>query len=157
MPMPETDARTDNELLAAYAAGSPEAFAEILRRYQDAVFSACRRILVDEHRAEDAAQAVFLVLARKAARLAPGTVLGGWLHLTAKHAALRLREREERLARREREAATMREEKDLTARDPADELAWAEIRGRLDEALDTLTAKQREAGTSPPPNAIIPH
>ncbi len=83
--MPE--APTDRELLARYAsAGSPEAFAQIVDRYAGLVYSAARRILGDPRAAEDAAHAVFLMLASRARDLGPGTALGGWLHRAAAEA-----------------------------------------------------------------------
>ena len=60
---------TDRELLAKFTAmGSHEAFGEIVRRHADIVHSACLRILGDPHAAEDAAQATFLVLLKKASQ-----------------------------------------------------------------------------------------
>ena len=69
---------TDRQLLAEYAAsGSETAFSELVRRHMDMVYSTCLRVLGDKHAAEDATQATFAVLARKAGRLGRGAVLGG--------------------------------------------------------------------------------
>ena len=62
---PRSDPRTDRELLAAFAAGRDEpAFAALVRRHGPMVLAACRRILRDRQDAEDACQAVFVLLAR---------------------------------------------------------------------------------------------
>ena len=80
----------DAELLARWVAHRDEAAFELLvRRHAPAVIATCRRLLADPNDADDAFQAVFLVLARKAASVARGEVLGAWLHRVACRAALR--------------------------------------------------------------------
>ena len=67
---------TDNELLRRYVTdGSEEALAELVRRYLRPVHSTCLRILGDPHDAEDATQAVFIALARKARKIRRGSAL----------------------------------------------------------------------------------
>jgi RNA polymerase sigma factor (sigma-70 family) len=129
---------TDRELLARYASGSAEAFTGIVERHTGKVYGTCRRILGDRHAAEDAAQAVFLVLARKARGLAPATILSGWLFLTARQVALRHRQKEVRRARHEREAAAVRSEAEKSE-------TWQRVCPRLDQALAGLPRRQREA------------
>jgi RNA polymerase sigma factor (sigma-70 family) len=88
-----------------HAAGA--AFETILARHGATVLSVCRQVLGDGHAAEDAFQATFLVLVRRAGslRLREGGALGGWLHgvayrtaLKARRGAVRRREREQRVA-----------------------------------------------------------
>src|ERR1035441_4311539 len=69
----------DWELLQAYAKGRSEAaFAELVRLHLDWVYSVALRHVGDAHLAEDVAQSVFVLLARKARDLGPGILLGGW-------------------------------------------------------------------------------
>jgi RNA polymerase sigma factor (sigma-70 family) len=135
---------TDGELLARYASGarsaSEAAFAEIVRRHTDGVYAACLRVLGDPGLAQDAAQAVFLVLARKARSLGSGAVLAGWLFLAARQSALALGRREARRQRHEREAGKMRQ-----AEGEKRDASWEEVRPQLDAAVAALPARQREA------------
>lgn len=133
---------TDAELLARYAAGRSEAdFRALVDRHVRAVYSACRRRLGGNGPdAEEACQAVFVILARRAPRLrlrARESLLG-WLLAAARYVALnRLRDRKLR-EQREMEAAQMRQ---LRGIDPA----WREARGLVDEAMDALPGKERLA------------
>ncbi len=89
---------TDGELLRRFAKEQdPAAFELLVRRHGDAVWTACRGLLGSETDAEDAFQATFLVLARKAGTIRREHV-GGWLHRVAVNAALKLRGRSARVA-----------------------------------------------------------
>src|SRR5262245_47585308 len=80
---------TDFELLREYASSkSEEAFATLVERYGSLVHSAALRQVRDRHMAEDISQAVFILLARKAAQISAKTVLSGWLLRTARFVAL---------------------------------------------------------------------
>ncbi|HEY1186697.1 MAG TPA: sigma-70 family RNA polymerase sigma factor [Gemmata sp.] len=74
----------DRHLLDRFLSEADEAaFAELVRRCGPVVWGACRRALVNAQDAEDAFQVVFLVLLRRAAKLAPDTPLGPWLYQVA--------------------------------------------------------------------------
>jgi RNA polymerase sigma factor (sigma-70 family) len=100
---PGDDSRSDAQLLAAFAdRREADAFAVLVRRYGPLVWAVCRRVAADPHAAEDAFQATFLVLARKAGAVRPRHSAGGWLHRTATHVALKARTMTDRRTRRER-------------------------------------------------------
>ena len=87
----------DEKLLDRYASDrSDAAFAAIVRRYHGFVYSVCCRTLGDAELAEDVTQAVFMLLASKAASLRRGTPLSGWLFNTARFACRNARRTEQR-------------------------------------------------------------
>src|SRR5439155_9094191 len=93
---PAGDHVPDAELLGRFAASRDSAAFELLvRRHADAVWAAGFRILRNEADADDAFQAAFLVLARKAGSIR-GACVGGWLHRVAVNAALKLKASRER-------------------------------------------------------------
>jgi RNA polymerase sigma factor (sigma-70 family) len=130
---------TDRELVRAFAATRDgAAFAEIVRRHGPMVLAVCRRVLADAPEADDAFQAVFLVLARRAGSVGRPERLGGWLHGVAV-----------RCARRTRSVAASRRAKehpmsDVAAPAAADPL-WADARPVLDEEIGRLPEKLRAA------------
>ena len=87
--------RNDRELLQAFAAARDEAaFAAVMQRHGPLVWGVCRRLLRDEHAAEDAFQATFFVLARRAGSVAWRDDAGGWLYAVALRVAGKLRARQ---------------------------------------------------------------
>jgi RNA polymerase sigma factor (sigma-70 family) len=131
----------DRQLLVEYVSeGSEEAFTEIVRRHTPLVYSAAlRRIGGDSELAKDAAQLVFSALARKAHSLPKGVVLAGWLHEATRFAAEQLLRVELRRRAREQEVFAM-----SVPHSDAMPL-WQQIRPILDEALDQLRRKDRDA------------
>jgi RNA polymerase sigma factor (sigma-70 family) len=133
---------TDAGLLAAYAANDDaDALAAIIDRHGPMVYATCRRVLGDPNEADDAFQAVFLVLIRKAATVR-GAELAGWLYgvaLRTAKASRKLAARRQRLDQKYR-AANARE----AAEDP-DLLEAADLRAVLDRELARLTSSARTA------------
>ncbi|MCZ7644057.1 MAG: sigma-70 family RNA polymerase sigma factor [Planctomycetota bacterium] len=130
---------TDRELFDRIRAGEDEeAFADLVRRHHAMVHAVCLRVLGNPTEAEDAAQAAYLVLVRKARSLPAGTVLAGWLHRTAELCAREARRGRARRLRHEREATGMHETSDAEA-----EAAWSGLRPNLDAALAELPESQR--------------
>jgi RNA polymerase sigma factor (sigma-70 family) len=100
----------DHALLARFAAERDEsAFAAIVGRHARMVYGVCKRAVRDEHLAEDAFQAVFLVLAKNPGGASAASSLGGWLFGIARRVGLAARRHEERRHRRERQVTAPRE------------------------------------------------
>src|SRR5262245_61610164 len=128
----------DAQLLERFAARRDQAaFAAVLERHGPAVWGVCRRILGNEADAEDAFQATFLVLVRKAGSIGKGESLGYWLYEVAYRTALRARSSATRRRERERRAPTMADTEPLAGR------AWDDLRPLLDEELHRLPEKYR--------------
>lgn len=103
------------------------------------VKAACHRILGDAALAEDAAQEVFLLLVRKLPSLPPRTILGGWLYVTACHLARTHRRTNARRWQRENQPEVME-----NLMNPAQDTLWCELEPLLDDAMLTLSERQRE-------------
>jgi RNA polymerase sigma factor (sigma-70 family) len=131
----------DCELLRRYAGTrSEEAFAELVQRHVNLVYSAAlRQVNGDAHLAQDVAQTVFTDLARKAAPLSRRETLTGWLYTSAHFAAAKIARTENR--RRDREEKFMRE----PIFESAPELDWQKLRPVLDGAMHELKEADREA------------
>src|SRR5215467_758865 len=95
----------DRQLLERFVTAREEsAFAALVRRHGPLVLGVCRRVLHDPDDAEDAFQATFLALARRAGSVGRRAALGTWLYQVAYHAALRVRKRTTARRQRERKA-----------------------------------------------------
>ncbi len=131
------DGPSDAELLRRFAAERDEgAFADLVRRHGPTVLGACRRVLRQEQDAEDASQAAFLVLARKAAAGRWGASVGPWLYEVAYRLARELRRRAIRRQQRERRAA-------VPEARPGPGASLGELASVVDEELHRLPALYR--------------
>src|SRR5262245_43119531 len=89
---PKLATRADRDLLRAFVERADEAaFAELVARHGPLVLGACRRVLTDAPDAEDAFQAAFMILARKASTIRRPERLGAWLYGVALRCAFRIR------------------------------------------------------------------
>ena len=132
---------TDQQLLREYADRRSEAaFAELVRRHVDFVYSAALRMVCDAQLAEDVTQGAFLALAQNAHRLSDCPAISGWLHRTAQNLAAKTVRTDVRRRAREQEAAAMNEL--LSAETDA---TWNEIAPHLDAALGALSDADRDA------------
>jgi RNA polymerase sigma factor (sigma-70 family) len=132
---------TDQQLLRDYTSDRSEvAFAELVQRHVDLVYSAALRMVCDSHLAEDVTQAVFVALAKNAAQLTDRPVLSGWLHRTAQNIAAQTVRTDVRRRAREQEAAAMNE---LLSTEP--DAVWEHIEPHLDAALGELSEPDRDA------------
>ncbi len=128
---------SDAELLREYAGKrSEEAFAEIVRRHINLVYSTSLRRVNDPHLAEDVTQSVFFVLAKKAGRISGSTVLAGWLYQTARFISADAIKMKMRRQYHEQAAATLR------AESSGDEI-WPKISPLLESAMDGLGSRDR--------------
>jgi RNA polymerase sigma factor (sigma-70 family) len=135
---PAADEPGDGELLRCFAAGRDEAaFRQLVRRHGPMVLGACRRLLGNHHDAEDAFQAAFLILARRAGAIRRPEALGAWLHEVAVRTARRARTREAARRLHERQVPPMPERDFLAG------VAWRDLQGVLDEEIGRLPAGLR--------------
>jgi RNA polymerase sigma factor (sigma-70 family) len=129
---------SDRELLECFVETRDEsAFMVLIERHGPMVLGVCRRVLPNVHDVEDACQATFIVLARKAATVRKKTSLGSWLHGVAYRVAVTLKRDQARRKVRERGAEPP------TPRDPAAEVTWREVQTILDEELQRLPERHR--------------
>jgi RNA polymerase sigma factor (sigma-70 family) len=128
----------DADLVRAVGARrDPAAFELIVRRHGPLVLGVCRRVLRDPADADDAFQATFLVLLRKAGSLRRPDRLSGWLHQVAHRTARKLRAL--RLARGKRQTDLF----DVPAGETPAEIVWRELRPIFDAELDRLPDRLR--------------
>jgi RNA polymerase sigma factor (sigma-70 family) len=131
--------RPDADLLGAFVRDrDADAFAVLVRRHGPMVLGVCRRVVGDVHAADDAFQAVFLVLARRAAAVRPRAAVGSWLYGVAYRTAVKARAVRAKRHARFKQVDAMPEP---PARPPAD--PWTDLRPVIDEELARLPDKYR--------------
>src|SRR5215831_2854286 len=133
----DTGDLSDGQLLERFLSRREEAAFEVLvRRHGPMVLGVCHRVLHNSHDAEDAFQATFLVLVRKAASIVPREMVGNWLYGVAYRTAL---EASRAMAKRR---AKEKQVSECPRRETANDV-WAELRPVLDQELDRLPDKYR--------------
>jgi RNA polymerase sigma factor (sigma-70 family) len=126
----------DGQLLERFTTQRDEAaFAVLIERHGPMVLGVCRRVLHHQHDAEDAFQATFLTLARKAGSIRQQEALSGWLYRVAYHTAAKARARAAKQSLREQGSSPMQ------PADPLAEVTWREVRTVLDEELHQMADK----------------
>jgi RNA polymerase sigma factor (sigma-70 family) len=134
---PRVGQTPDRQLLERFTRQRDEAaFAELVRRHAPVVLGVCRRLLSDPNDAEDAFQATFLVLVRKAGALTDPEAVGAWLYGVACRTARKARAAAARRRAREKKVV------DVPAPEEAD-LLWRDLRPVLDEEVNRLPARYR--------------
>ena len=135
----------DRELLSKFLAGDEAAFSELVQRHARLVWGACQRVLRNAEDADDAFQATFLVLARKATSLQWQESIAGWLLETARRTSLKLRAITVRRRKVEDLSVQQRERETLMSVDsPAVQASVHELTEILDAEMAGLPAKFRE-------------
>jgi RNA polymerase sigma factor (sigma-70 family) len=131
----------DLTLLREYAVRQSEAaFATLVSRHVNLVYSVALRQVGDAHLAEEITQAVFIILARKAGSLGDKTILSGWLCRTARYAAANALTMQRRRQWREQEAHMQN-----LLNEPDTAETWTHIAPLLDDALAKLGQKDHDA------------
>jgi RNA polymerase sigma factor (sigma-70 family) len=127
----------DGELLECYITRQDEAaFEALVRRHGPMVLGVCRRILRNDADADDAFQATFLVLVRKAASVRPSGMLSNWLYGVAHNTALKAKAMNHKRRSKEKVAGSM-------PKLEASEGVWREVQALLDEEMGRLPDKYR--------------
>ncbi|HUC84909.1 MAG TPA: sigma-70 family RNA polymerase sigma factor [Candidatus Acidoferrales bacterium] len=133
-----TDADDITQLREFASRNCQAAFAEVVRRHVNLVYSVARRITGNDSDAQDVTQAVFIILARKAAGLSARTVLTGWLYETTRFTASRLLRTQARRRAHEQEAAMQ-----STLEEPSHDELWRQLAPHLESATSRLGERDR--------------
>ena len=132
----------DMELVRDYARShSEEAFATLVSRHINLVYSVALRQARDAHLAEEVTQVVFVILARKAGALSPKTIISGWLCRTARNVSARALTMRQRRQNREQEAYMQ----SILNEPESESAAWTQIAPLLEAALGQLGGKDHDA------------
>jgi RNA polymerase sigma factor (sigma-70 family) len=136
------EGRTDGQLLVAFLRDRDKLALEILvRRHAPMVWGVCRRTLARHHDAENAFQATFVVLLRKAASIRSPELLASWLYRVAQQTARKARQMAAKRGVREQQLEVLPE----PPAEPLDDEFGPELRERLDDELSRLPDKYRVA------------
>jgi RNA polymerase sigma factor (sigma-70 family) len=136
--MTEMDEMDDIELLRQFARENSEAaFAALVERHVNLVYSTALRSTGNSHSAEEITQAVFIILARKAKSFSRKTILTGWLHQTTRLTAANFLRTEIRRQNREQEAFMQSALSETET--------WTQIAPLLDDAISKLGRRDRDA------------
>src|SRR5258706_2309990 len=131
----------DVELVREYAlSGSEEAFASLVSRHLNLVYSAALRQVRNHQLAEEIAQVVFTILAEKAGSLSKETILPGWLYRTTRYASMTVLRSESRRQKREQEHMQL----EIAGTGADSETDWDQIAPVLDDAMNQLGDKDRD-------------
>ena len=132
---------SDMDLLRQYADGNSDAaFATLVSRHVNLVYSAALRKTGNPHAAEEITQAVFIILAQKAGRIPAKTILPGWLYQTARLTASGFLRGEIRRVRREQEAYMQTEPHAVSP-----DQTWEQLAPLLEDAMGQLGDRDRAA------------
>jgi RNA polymerase sigma factor (sigma-70 family) len=140
----ESEGQTDEQLLERIVRGGDGAalaLEALVLRHAPMVWGVCRRTLATHHEAEDAFQATFLVLLRRAAFIRSRELLANWLYGVAHKTACKARQMAAKRCSREKQVEAMPEPQT----EPDDDMFGPELRARLDEELSRLPEKYRIA------------
>jgi RNA polymerase sigma factor (sigma-70 family) len=130
--------RTDGQLLASFIDQKDEAaFEALVRRHGPMVFGVCRRVVGNHHDAEDAFQATFLVLARKASSVRPREQVANWLHGVALRTAMKAKTVTAKRRGREKQVT------ELPETEAAQQDQWRDLQPLLDQELNGLPENYR--------------
>src|SRR5215468_3593782 len=128
--------KMDGQLLASFIDQKDEAaFEALVRRHGPMVFGVCRRVVGNHHDAEDAFQATFLVLARKASSVRPRERVANWLHGVALRTARKARAMTAKRRGREQQVTEMPEP------EAVQQDQWSDLQPLLDQELHGLPEK----------------
>jgi RNA polymerase sigma factor (sigma-70 family) len=139
---------TDQQLLTHFAATRDQsAFAELVARHVHWVNAMAQRMVHDPSLAADVTQAVFILLARKAAGIHSQIVISGWLFTVTRFSSIKALREQRRRREHERKAAMMRQQLSISGPETerSCESLWEQLRPLLDESVARLRSADRQA------------